>query len=55
MESSGLHFKFGWRYCKAETPSKISRSTTELGSCWVLAGATIIVWYLELHYINLFE
>jgi len=18
----GLHFKFGWRFCKAETPSK---------------------------------
>jgi len=24
----GLHFKFGWRFCKAETPLKISRSTT---------------------------
>ena len=46
MESFGLHFKFGWRLCKAETPS---RSATELGSCWVrpAAGATITVRYLE--------
>jgi len=26
----GLHFKFGWSFCKPETPLKISRSATEL-------------------------